>query len=112
MFPHKSIENADKFWAYLMERIKENCMMGCSVSGDVERQIMIDGCPSGIMTGHAYGIIDVFELPYPEQNKERKTHRIMRIRNPWGKTEWKGKWSDNSEELDKYRDVLNKYIAK
>ena len=45
-----------------MKRRAEKCMMGCSVAGDVERQIMIDGMPAGIMTGHAYGIIDVFEL--------------------------------------------------
>lgn len=37
LFPHKSIGDKERFWDYLMERIKENCMMGCSVSGDVER---------------------------------------------------------------------------
>lgn len=34
-------------------------MMGCSVTGDVEREIIVDGLRTGIMTGHAYGIIDV-----------------------------------------------------
>ena len=68
--------------------------MGCSVVGDVERQIVIDGFKTGIMTGHAYGIIDVFEI-----ESSVKVHRLLRIRNPWGEMEWKGKWSDFSEEI-------------
>lgn len=64
---------------------------------------MLDGMPAGIMTGHAYGIIDVFELVNNEKNK---IHRILRIRNPWGKMEWKGKWSDDSEELEEYAHLL------
>jgi hypothetical protein len=37
IFPHKSLGDKLKFWEVLKSRIKENCMMGCSVSGDVER---------------------------------------------------------------------------
>jgi hypothetical protein len=37
IFPHKSLGDKFKFWEVLKSRIKENCMMGCSVSGDVER---------------------------------------------------------------------------
>jgi hypothetical protein len=48
------------------------------------------------MTGHAYGLIDAFELKDPNMVNPRKTHRILRVRNPWGTMEWKGKWSDKS----------------
>ena len=37
-------------------------MMGCSAEGGKEAHIMIKGEDSGIMSGHAYSIIDVFEL--------------------------------------------------
>jgi hypothetical protein len=48
------------------------------------------------MTGHAYSILDVFELPHNDEipNRKRDVLRLLRIRNPWGKMEWKGKWSD------------------
>jgi len=69
-------------------------MMGCSVQGDVERQIVIDGVKTGIMTGHAYGVLDVFEI-----KTQNKTHRLLRVRNPWGEMEWKGKWGDTSDEI-------------
>jgi len=102
VFPNKAIGDKEEFWQFLLDRDIECCMMGCSVTGDVEREVVIDGFKTGIMTGHAYGIIDVFELRDENMANPRKTHRILRIRNPWGKLEWKGKWSDNSEEMEKY----------
>lgn len=40
------------------------------------------------MSGHAYGILDIIELNDPNLEKERKCHRLLRIRNPWGHGEW------------------------
>ena len=49
----------------------------------------------GIVQGHAYSILDVFEV---EGNK------LVQLRNPWGdKTEWKGAWGDNSREWTERR---------
>jgi hypothetical protein len=90
---------------------KSMSMMGCSRSGDVEGMIKHEGRPSGIMSGHAYGIIDVFELANPALERERKSHRLLRVRNPWGETEWQGKWSDFSIEMtDTYKDLIEKYF--
>lgn len=41
----------------------------------------------GLVPGHAYSVIAA---------KEAKTHRLLQLRNPWGKFEWNGDWSDNS----------------
>ena len=73
-------------------------MMGCSVTGGTEKCVVIDGVNSGIMSGHAYGLNDVFELHDHLMENPRKTHRLLRVRNPWGRGEWTGKWSDDSEE--------------
>jgi hypothetical protein len=34
----------------------------------------------------------------------------MRIRNPWGKSEWLGAWSDESPEAKKYAKSILEYI--
>ena len=36
--------------------------MGCSVTGGTEKNVVIDGVNTGIMSGHAYGLNDVIEL--------------------------------------------------
>lgn len=87
----------EEFWEYL-ENMKQNgCLMGCSVTGGTEKSIRIDGVDTGIMSGHAYSLNDIFELADEEMENPRKTHRLLRVRNPWGRGEWKGKWSDDSE---------------
>ena len=85
--------------------------MGCSANGDTEKEIMKDGELTGIRSGHAYGLIDAFELHNPKARNPRKTHRIMRVRNPWGAIEWKGKWGDRSEEIHIHKDLIDKYLA-
>lgn len=46
------------------------------------------------MKGHAYGILDIINLQTPDG-----VQKIFSIRNPHGKGEWKGSWSDDSEEI-------------
>jgi hypothetical protein len=95
-----------------MDRKEENSMMGCSKSGGTEGPVIIDGEQCGILSGHAYGLIDVLEIPDPDMVNERKTHRLLRIRNPWGKGEWKNKWADDSEELETHWDKVMEYFNK
>jgi calpain len=111
VFPNKkAIKDSDSFWDYLKSRRKDKCMMGCSVSGPVEHEIVLDGIRTGILANHAYGILDVIELPNEELEKDRKFHRLLRVRNPWGQVEWKGKWGDTSEELETNAKAIKNYI--
>jgi hypothetical protein len=79
--------------------------------------------PCGILSGHAYSIIDAFAIDaktmkvQPEdyegpEEYETKTARLVRLRNPWGKKEWNGKFSDGSDELNDNMKLLNSYIRK
>ncbi|CAE7581547.1 DEK1 [Symbiodinium microadriaticum] len=43
----------------------------------------------GLVSNHSYGILEV---------KEAHGHQMLCLRNPHGKGEWKGPWSDGSEE--------------
>mmetsp|Transcript_16766 Transcript_16766/g.11895 ORF Transcript_16766/g.11895 Transcript_16766/m.11895 type:complete len:199 (-) Transcript_16766:1104-1700(-) len=74
----------DEFWDYLMKRKFDQCLMGCSVSGPTEKTFKLDGENTGIFTGHAYSLIDVFEIENEDSDKPRKKSRLLRLRNPWG----------------------------
>lgn len=95
------VPEVDEFWNFLMECKGRGCLMGCSrknaTSSKPESRVIIDGEDTGILASHAYGIMDVIELKDDRVEKDRKCHRLLRIRNPWGHTEWKGKWTITSE---------------
>ena len=108
VFPEAEIE---RFWDYLKQMKLNRCLMGCSVTGGTEKNVVIDGVNTGVMSGHAYGLNDIFQLDDPDMDNERhKFHRLLRVRNPWGRGEWTGKWSDDSEELEKHEAKIQAYI--
>ncbi|XP_054899850.1 calpain-5-like [Poeciliopsis prolifica] len=61
-----------------------------------------------LVRGHAYSITDVkrVRLSHGLQTYfKNETIPLIRLRNPWGKTEWTGAWSDSSEEWSKVGDT-------
>ncbi|XP_009698201.1 PREDICTED: calpain-13, partial [Cariama cristata] len=71
---------------------KSQCLMGCSTSGPLRRNIELR---NGIVQGHAYTITGAVKIRYKSGWKH-----IIRIWNPWGHGEWKGPWSDDSPQWD------------
>lgn len=104
---------------------KNKTMLGCSVdSKTVESEVVYYGNHCGILASHAYSILDAFEIPKTDsistnKNKakdkinsnEEQNIRLLRIRNPWGFKEWNGKWSDQSDELERYRDIIQNILC-
>ena len=65
-----------------MEGERNNWVMATATSG-TEGDDTYDSV--GLVSGHAYSVIGAFEV-------EGVT--LIKMRNPWGKTEWTGSWSD------------------
>lgn len=53
---------------------------------------MYNNANNGIIKGHAYSILELVEI------KDLDV-KLLKLWNPWGKGEWNGSWSDESEEL-------------
>ncbi|NWX95829.1 CAN5 protein, partial [Nothoprocta ornata] len=58
----------------------------------------------GLVIGHAYSVTAVRKLRLGERlilSFKAEKLFMIRLRNPWGKREWNGAWSDSSEEWKK-----------
>lgn len=80
-------KDKSNLWKKLIHYTKESFLMGCAIEDSSSRSEQENGY--GLLANHAYSIIDCQEV---------QGHKLMRIRNPWGKGEWKGAWSDGSKE--------------
>jgi hypothetical protein len=84
-------DEADEIFDRLREADEEGYLISTETSG--VDTITEGGGPAkggGLVSGHAYSIIQVKET--------EDGHKLLNIRNPWGKFEWNGAWSDNAEE--------------
>ena len=84
-------EDAKKhLWGLMLEASINNSLMGASALGETEGEIPYpEGIPSGVLAGHAYSIIDVFEIDVKltddDENVTEVREKLVRLRNPWGK---------------------------
>ena len=53
----------------------------------------------GLVAGHAYSILDA--LSFADDKQPGGRLKLIQLRNPWGRYEWTGAWSDDSPEWDK-----------
>ncbi|KAF9480348.1 cysteine proteinase [Pholiota conissans] len=98
----KDILDPDRFWDEELGRANRDRLFGCSFNsldstrsgapGDIKVQ--------GLIGGHAYSVLRAVEV---------KGKRFVVVRNPWGKSEWTGRWSDGSKEwTQEWLEVLPK----
>ncbi|CAE8596814.1 unnamed protein product [Polarella glacialis] len=74
--------NDGTLWTRLKGLSNDGHLLGCGSSSGKDTDVSA----SGVVQGHAYSILRVEEVD---------GQRLMQLRNPWGSTEWKGKWSDD-----------------
>ena len=90
--PYDRIEDYSdlaKAWAKLKEANAHEYVLTCFTKSaeEVEQK-----SGDGLVSGHAYSILDVREIV----DARGKVRMILQIRNPWGKFEWTGEFSDDS----------------
>ena len=86
MYRHENISN-DELWDKILNAEEMNDIMCTSTDSDRDKQKAV-----GLVEGHAYTIISAKSAIHNGQRI-----KLLKIRNPWGDTEWKGNWSDNSQ---------------
>ena len=77
------ILDKDKFWHEELMNVNKTFLFGCGQMGGIY------GARKGIQEKHAYSVMEAREID---------GQRLLKLRNPWGRTEWTGRWSDGSEE--------------
>jgi hypothetical protein len=71
------IMDKDRFWKEELSQVNQKFLFGAGMSdGPIHKGLV--GC-------HAYSVLRAVEI---------KGQRLVLIRNPWGKFEWTGAWSD------------------
>lgn len=78
--------SSDQAFAMLKAADDANYVMGAGTDGDGNDQVT-NNC--GMAKSHAYSIISVFEMT----DASKATHKMLMMRNPWGKTSYSATWS-------------------
>ncbi|KAG6865595.1 hypothetical protein C0991_001144, partial [Blastosporella zonata] len=87
---NKDILNVDRFWNEELLKANEDRLFGCSFDSlDASRSGLRDVKVDGLIGSHAYSVLRAVEA---------KGKRFLVLRNPWGRSEWTGRWSDGSKE--------------
>jgi calpain-15 len=91
--PNISVElgaNPEELWTKLKNYDEKNYLMAFNFNESPDLKKM------GLIVGHAYTLIGIKELKHKGEEQ-----RLVKIRNPWGRFEWNGDWSDKSEKWTK-----------
>ena len=67
-------------------------LMGCASNGE-EAEVARVAPQMGLVLNHAYSLLDVWE----GQRRSGERIKLLKLRNPWGEGEWKGKWCAGSD---------------
>jgi hypothetical protein len=82
-------EDGDVLWEKVLHGNEVNYIITASTGGEQDEHDTTNAL--GLVTLHAYSVIEAAEVP-----SRGGTEYLLKIRNPWGATEWQGDWSDNS----------------
>ncbi|XP_077138236.1 calpain-13-like isoform X2 [Ranitomeya variabilis] len=82
---------------------RSGSLMGCATLGNLSAGNI--ELPSGLIKGHAYTVTDSKKIEYKNRLED-----IIRIWNPWGHSEWNGRWSDKAPQWDRVCHEIKKKL--
>ena len=94
-FIHDDCKDKDLLWRKIVAADKMQYPMATAVASMMEEEEELtsqDMTRVGLVDAHAYSLIGCKEIT----TEGGKKVRLMQVRNPWGKREWQGDWSDRS----------------
>ncbi|XP_035883695.1 calpain-14 isoform X1 [Phyllostomus discolor] len=83
-------EAPGNLWDILTRATYSKTLIGCQTHAGSERML-----ENGLVDGHAYTVIRIWKVTC-----NHEPEYLVKLRNPWGKVEWKGDWSDSSSTWD------------
>ena len=118
----ENIKNS--FWKALVGKLsKPNHVVACAAAPKNEEQAVVkyDGKPviddaTGLIIQKPYLIVDAREVKVAKKanatNPDKQTVRLLRLRNPSGPSNWRQRWSDDSDLVNEERKTLQKTFGK
>eukprot|EP01033_Poteriospumella_lacustris_P005213 gene5213-3723_t len=95
----------DDLWALMSRYSAWKSMMGCSIQPAPNDKRKVEAeAGQGLHMGHAYSLLALGEVTLNAKTGEKV--RLMKLRNPWGRGEWEGRFSDNSPERATYAEAI------
>ena len=88
----EDILDLDQMWDEL-SRCNQDFIFGCWTPEWPDKNDNPNATSQGLYSGHAYSIMKTKEV-----DVEGTMQRLVLVRNPWGKSEWTGPYSDGSKE--------------
>ena len=93
-------KNDEEMFDVVVRMCRNRCILTAGSKGKDTTLTDGRGTDGGIVPGHAYSILGAYK---PHLSTE--AIHLVKLRNPWGKFEWNGDWSDKSEKWNQYPGV-------
>ena len=105
--PNDVVKPEDALFNLMEDSVDDGCLLGCSIKGYGKKgELLVDDWETGLILDHAYSIQDVIWDEHVKDLVTGERLKLLRLRNPWGGTEWKGAWSDDSKEMKDHRKMI------